>query len=592
MFPIMLDLTDRPCLLVGAGPVAHRKLLSLLAEGARVTVVAPTAIAPIAELAAATTVRWHQRAFADADVDGFQLVLVATGQPAVDRQVVAAARRRGAWVNVADVPALCDFHLPSRVRRGDLQVAIASAGSAPFAVRRLRQLLEANLGPEWAEWAAAAKRFRQRVQAQALSPDSADAAYDRFVSSTVAVGACAARVPSAAEETAWMTAAAGGPAPPGRVALVGSGPGAPGLITVRGLQLLREAEAIVYDRLSIPAIPLDLPDRIELVGVGKEAGHHPVPQDEINRILLRLASAGKRVVRLKGGDPFVFARGGEEAEVLAAHGIPYEVVPGVTAGIAGPAAAGIPVTFRREAVRLTFVTAHEGGSPHLRWDLLAQDQHATLVGYMGSSSLAQVRDALLAAGMSGQTPATVIEQATLPGQRWLRSPLADLPEAAARAGIKSPAVFVIGQVVAHAGTGAAPRPLHGMRVGLFAPAGAVATALETAGAVILAAPLPPRAAARLVLGAAPLSAWLVGHSAELDALEVERRVVGFPSAAGAMADMQIWCTDATVAAEARARGWPRVTVLGAEADPATIVRQIGQPSMARSAGGPTSKTSD
>ena len=561
MYPIMLDLRDRACLLVGAGRIAHRKLAALLAEGARVTVVAPAAIEPIARLATGGAITLRARPFVETDLEGFQLVLVATGNRQVDQQVVDAARKRGIWVNVADVPDLCDFHLPSRVKRGDLQLAIASAGSAPFAVRRLRQLLEGKFGPEWAEWMAATKEFRRRVLSQGLDPSAADTCFDRWMVQTVDEVTLAARVPSPEEEAEWLQAARESGAnvnhPPGHVALVGAGPGNPGLLTIRGLELLRRSDAVVYDRLAIPAIPLDLPDRIELYGVGKEAGHHPVPQDEINQLLVRLAREGKRVVRLKGGDPFVFARGGEEALVLRSQGIAYEVVPGVTAGVAAPAAAGIPLTYRREAVRVVFVTAHEGGTPQIRWDLLAQDAHATIVGYMGVGSLSDVSASLMAAGMSGEMPAALVEQATLPQQRSLRTSLAELPVAAERAGIKSPAIFVIGNVVAHAGAlgGEPESPLQGMRVAVFAPKSSLASALEASGATVLATPKPLTAAARLVLGCAPLSGWLVRSPSDLDALDGERDSAAF------LAETPILCHDAKLAAAARQRGWANAIVL-------------------------------
>lgn len=560
MYPIMLDLRERPCLLVGAGPIAYRKLLSLLAEGARVTVVAPTVIEPIAQLAVDAKIALHERPFVDDDVAAAELVFVATGKPEVDQQVAQAAKARRIWINVADVPALCDFHLPSRIQRGDFQMTLASGGNAPFAVRRLRQVLDAKLGPEWTEWIATAKRFRQRVQSAALPPGAANAAFDRFVANTVDESTLAVRLPTSAEEAAWMSGSEA--TQPGRVALVGAGPGNPGLLTVRGLQLLHQADAVVFDRLAIPAIPLDLPDRIEMISVGKEAGHHPVPQEEINQILLRLARAGKKVVRLKGGDPFVFARGGEEAMVLREAGIACEVVPGVTAGIAAPAAAGIPVTFRREAVRLTFVTAHEGGSPQVRWDLLAQDQHATLVGYMGVSNLAEVKTALIAAGMSGSTPAALIERATLPEQRSVRTTLADLPDAAERLRIQSPAIFVIGAVVARAealGT-SPPGPLHGIRIGLFAPACTTALALQAAGAELLVAPQPLTRAARLVLTARTPSGWLVRSPSDLESLARER------DAAGLLVSTPLWCVEPALAAAARERGFTDVKVLDGSED--------------------------
>jgi uroporphyrin-III C-methyltransferase / precorrin-2 dehydrogenase / sirohydrochlorin ferrochelatase len=561
MFPLMLDLRGRPCLVVGAGPIAHRKLLQLLAESARVTVVAPSAIEPVARLAAAGAITLVEREFVETDVIGAQLVLVATNDPAVDAQVAAAARARGIWVNVADVPDLCDFHLPATVRRGDLQLSIASGGGAPFAVRRLRQLFEQRIGPLWADWLAAAKRFRQRLLALRLPAAAADACYDRFFGGTVDAHALTARIPTENEMAAWCRDPA--PSVPavsepstGQVALVGSGPGNPGLLTVQGMNLLRSADAVVYDRLSIPTLPLDLPDTVELHPVGKQPGNHPVPQDQINALLVRLARMGKRVVRLKGGDPFVFARGGEELAVLREAGIPCEAVPGVTAGIAGPAAAGIPVTFRGEAVRLTFVTAHEGGSPQVRWDLLAQDRHATLVGYMGVSTLAEAAAALLAHGMDPATPAAVIEQATLPGQHAVRAPVAEIAAVARQQGIKSPAIFVIGRVVAHAERLApASGPLRGLRIAMFAPGGALGDELAAAGADVVAVPQPLTRVARLVLSAAPLHGWVARTADEVVALARAGGSDGSP------VEARLFCTNEAVAREARDHGFADVVAV-------------------------------
>jgi uroporphyrin-III C-methyltransferase/precorrin-2 dehydrogenase/sirohydrochlorin ferrochelatase len=561
MYPIMLDLRGRRCLLVGAGQIAYRKLLRLLSEGAVVKVVAPTVIEPIAQLAAEGKVALFRRSFVSSDMEDCQLALAATGEPAVDQHAASVARGLGIWLNVADVPELCDFYLPAVVERGDLQLGIASGGGAPFAVRRLRQMFERRIGPAWAGWIAAAKRFRRRVHAQGLSVAAAEACYDRFFAATVDERSLDVRTPDAQEENAFF-ASKDDPhrRAMGHVSLVGAGPGNPGLLTVQGLSRLRSADAVVYDRLAIPAIPLDLPDHVELHNVGKEAGKHPVPQDEINALLLRLAREGKRVVRLKGGDPFVFARGGEEALVLRQAGIPCEVVPGVTAGIAVPAAAGIPVTYRGEAARLTFVTAHEGGVPHARWDLLAQDTHATLVGYMGVSTLAEVSAALIAGGMSSTTPAAVIEQGTLPRQRSVRSPLEEIAKVAESSGIKPPAIFVIGQVVAYAEALESPemRPLRDARLAMFAPRSELSEALQDAGAEVLLAPMPLTPAARLVIGLAPLSGWIVQSVRELDALDCEK------AARGTVTKVTLWCMGAALADLARKRNWQAVMQLGGE----------------------------
>ncbi|HEY5678010.1 MAG TPA: uroporphyrinogen-III C-methyltransferase, partial [Myxococcales bacterium] len=403
MYPAMLGLRDRRVLVVGGGEVALHKVEALIAQGARVTVVAPECCAGLDRLALRGEIDLRRRRYRDGDAggyalvrdaNGFGLVFAATDDREVNGRVCAEACAAGIWVNVADDPELCTFHLPARVERGAFQIAIGSGGGAPFVVRRLRQLLERRFGPEWAEWMEAAARFRQTVRALDLPREAQERAYDRFFGASVDSDRLRARVPTSAEIASWVEKS--GPrrvvpfAPPARLApaarpalvsLVGAGPGDPGLLTVRAQKRLLAAAAVVYDRLAAPALPCELGPDVELHCVGKEAGHHSVPQEEINALLVRLSLAGKRTVRLKGGDPFVFGRGGEEAEALRSAGVPYEVVPGVTAALGATACAGIPVTHRSEAVRVTLITAHECGSgDRARWDLLAQDRHATLVG--------------------------------------------------------------------------------------------------------------------------------------------------------------------------------------------------------------------
>lgn len=557
MYPITLDVRGQRCLVVGAGTVALRKIRGLLAEGAQVTVVAPDAIEPVLLLAHEGAIALHRRAFVESDIEGCRLAFVATGARAVDEAVARAAKQRGIWINVADVPDLCDFHLPSVVRRGDLHLTIASAGKAPFATRRMRQLLERKLGPEWGDWIEAAHRFRRQVQARGLSAAAADVAYDKFMAETVDAETLAVRVPAAGEAEAWIDARPSAKTSLGMVSLVGAGPGNPGLLTVAGLDRVRHADVVVYDRLAMPAIPLDLSDEVELCFVGKQPGHHPVPQAEIEMLLVRLAREGKRVVRLKGGDPFVFARGGEEALALKAAGIPCEVVPGITAGIAAPAAAGIPVTFRGQAVRLTFITAHEEGTPQARWDLLANDAQATLVGYMGVSNLADVSSALIEAGMPSDTPAALVAQGTRAGQRLVRASVAELAKKAESEGIVPPAIFVIGKVAAYADELASwlGGSLRGARIAMFAPAMKLGELLRGAGAELLVVPTPMTKAARLVLGCMPHPTWIVRSTAELDILARER-VQGAVFAEGLVV-----CASEHLARSAREMGSGNVAVV-------------------------------
>jgi uroporphyrin-III C-methyltransferase/precorrin-2 dehydrogenase/sirohydrochlorin ferrochelatase len=589
MYPVMLDVSERECLVVGGGSVALRKALGLIEEGARVTVVAPEVVGPLEELSDEGSLTIEHREYAPGEAASYALVFAATDDRGVNSRVFDDADHAGVWVNVADDPELCSFHLPARVRRGPLQLAISSAGEAPFTARRLRQLLERRFGAEWAEWIEAAGRFRARVLSLDLDPAARESLFDRFFSSTVDADELKARVPTAEEEAGWLArpvdhiehdVPGDGPAgcrDAGRdrafVSLVGAGPGCSGLLTLRGLQRLLESDAVVYDRLATAALPCDLPASVELHAVGKVAGNHPIPQEEINALLVRLAREGKRVVRLKGGDPYVFGRGGEEAEVLETEGIPFEVVPGVTSGVAAMAWAGIPVTHRREAVRLTLLTAHEAvktGGQQVRWDLLARDEHATIVGYMGVTALPEVSRLLIEAGMDPSTPAAMVEQGTTSAQRHVISTIAELPTAAVDAGLEPPALFVIGPTVRHADRldWFSRLPLVGERLVVSAAAATVIRRLEEAGAEVVAVPFPITPAARVVIAALPVTGCVATCPADVDWLHEERGGVGWRD------DSVAWCLGESTAAHAKQRGWRRVRPLEAGGDCDEMVARI------------------
>jgi uroporphyrin-III C-methyltransferase/precorrin-2 dehydrogenase/sirohydrochlorin ferrochelatase len=552
-------------------------------------VVAPEVIAPLEEQARAQRLALERRRYREGEAAGYPLVLAATDDPAVNRRVFEDADAAGVWVNVADDPELCSFHLPARVRRGALELAVGSGGSAPFATRRIRQLLERRFGSEWTVWSEAAAEFRAMARDEGLSPEQRERAFDRFFAETVDPERLSARVPSQAEEQAWLDAAVQRPRleavggrsverrrPRGRlglVSLVGAGPGCAGLLTLRGRQRLLAADAVLYDRLAALALPCDLPDTVELLPVGKRAGEHPIPQDEINALLVRLASEGRRVVRLKGGDPDVFGRGGEEAEALCAAGIPFEIVPGVTSGVAAPAWMGVPVTHRREAVRLTFVTAHESSRPdaqHVRWDLLAGDPHATIVGYMGLSSLPRAVAGLLEGGMAASTPAAMVQNGTTAAQRSVVSTLGGLAAAVERAGLESPALFVIGSVVRHAERldWVRQQPLAGQRLAVPAAATRLVESLESAGAEVVAVPFPVTAAARVVMDALPLTGCVVGTPADVETFDDER------DGAGWQGRVVSWCLGRETAERARQRDWPAVEQIAAGADADELVEWI------------------
>jgi uroporphyrin-III C-methyltransferase/precorrin-2 dehydrogenase/sirohydrochlorin ferrochelatase len=591
MFPVTLDVRDRPCLVVGGGSVALRKAGSLVEERARLTVVAPLVVPELEALARQASLRLERRAYRRGEAAEYALVFAATDDPVVNGQVHDDARAAGVWVNVADAPELCSFQLPARVRRGALELAIASGGQAPFAVRRLRWLLESRLGEDWTSWLRAAARYRARVRSRWSDTPAREACYDRFFAETVDHGSLAARTPGDDEMAAWLSAgtgeapqrdsfpAAATAAPPPRrgfVSLVGAGPGCAGLLTLRGRQRLFEADAVAYDRLAAPALPSELPPSIELHCVGKESGHHPVPQEEINALLVRLAGEGKRVVRFKGGDPYVFGRGSEEAEALAAAGVPFEVVPGVTAGVGVPAWVGVPLTHRREAVRVTLLTAHEStqdDAPHMRWDLVAQDPHATLVGYMGVTSLPNVVSRLLEFGMDPGTPAAVVERGTTAAQRVVVSSLAALAEQAAQAAIRPPALFVIGPTVRHASRldwrGRAP--LAGERLAVFASGAWDPTReLELAGAEVVSIRQPRAPVNRVLLGALPLTGCVLSSPAQAEVAATELAGLAWTSAP------VFWCLGSETAAVARKISPDQVEELDPATAPSELVARIAR----------------
>jgi uroporphyrin-III C-methyltransferase/precorrin-2 dehydrogenase/sirohydrochlorin ferrochelatase len=578
MFPVLVSLEGRPCLVVGGGSVALRKVGGLLDEGARVLVVAEEPCEELRTLAREGRLELEARRYRRGEVTGYALVFAATDDREVNRAVYDDAEAAGIWANVADDPPLCRFHLPARIRRGPLELAIATGGRAPFVSRRLRERLEQRIGPRWSAWMETAAQFRDEVREAGLTPEQEDAAFDRFVDETFDPESLGVHVPSEAQRRAWLARpwaeqSGAGDEPVGSVALIGAGPGCPGLLTVRGRQRLLSADAVVYDRLAEPALPGDLPGRVELISVGKQAGNHPVPQDEINAMLVRLAREGKRVVRFKGGDPYVFGRGSEECEALAEAGVPFEVIPGVTSGVAVPGCIGIPVTCREEAVRLTLITAHESiksKGPQISWPCLAKDRHATLVGYMGVSSLPNVSKNLIISGMDPKTPAAIIERGTTSAQRSVVSTLEDLPADAESHGIRPPALFVIGPTVRHteALDWMSKRPLARRRVVMPRSLGGAAEALELAGAEVVSLPVPTRPAARVVVDSLPVDACVAASARDVEAwLELglndreDRSTVLFGMGEDAVE-------------RARKVPWARVVPLGERIDDQRLVEQV------------------
>jgi uroporphyrin-III C-methyltransferase/precorrin-2 dehydrogenase/sirohydrochlorin ferrochelatase len=444
-FPVFFDLADRPVLVVGGGELAARKVRLLRKARARVTVVAPRLAPELAALAAAAEIAHRARGFVAGDVTGQAIVLSATGLGAVDSRVVEAARAAGIPVNAVDRRDLSDFIVPAIVDRDPIVVAVSSGGAAPVLARRVRERIEALLPSRVGELARFAERFRSSVSAVVPAP-SRRRFWEFFFEGPVAAQVLAGGERGAREAMLGLVNA---PArtEAGSVAIVGAGPGDPDLLTLRALRLLQDADVIVHDRLVGEGV-LDMARRdAERIFVGKARGNHSLSQDGINALLAERAKAGQRVVRLKGGDPFVFGRGGEEVEYLRVRGVAVEVVPGITAATGCAAAAGLPLTHRDAAQSLVFVTAHaKDGEPQLDWRALAA-QRQTVVVYMGVAVADRLAARLIEHGLAGSTPVAIIENGTLPTQRVMTGSLRDLGALVAERGIEGPAAIVIGDVV-------------------------------------------------------------------------------------------------------------------------------------------------
>ena len=444
-YPVFLNLDAQPCTVIGGGAVAARKVEGLLGAGALVTVIAPRLHPALAALHGAGRIVWRAETYPEQALGEPVLVIAATDDAAVNRAVSEDCRARRIPVNVADAPELCSFILPAGAARSPLKIAISSAGTSPILARRLKAWIEAALPARYGALARFAERWRQRVR-EAVP----DAAARRRLWEDTLDGPIAERVLDGreAQADALMRTALTGTSPPrGEVYLVGAGPGDPDLLTFRALRLMQQADVVLYDRLVTPAI-LDLVRKeAERIYVGKARSRHAVPQEQINAQLIALAQAGRRGLRLKGGDPFIFGRGGEEIDQLAAHGIPFQVVPGITAASGCAAYAGIPLTHRDHAHSCVFLTGHpKDAALGVDWRTLTQPMQ-TLVIYMGLQGLASICDELIAHGLPPEHPAAVIQQGSTAAQRVVVSDLAHLAEAVQAAALKAPTLVIVGEVV-------------------------------------------------------------------------------------------------------------------------------------------------
>ncbi len=455
-FPIFLRLKGQPVLVVGGGDVAARKVALLLRAGARVTVVAPELGHVLAQRLADEQISYLSAQFDPTQLDGMRLVIAATDQRAVNAWVAHQAARRNVPANVVDDRELSGFIMPAIVDRSPVIVAVGSSGDAPVLTRRLRERLETLLPQRLGDLARLAGQLRGKVKARLKDASTRRRFWEHFFDGELGADVLTGRQSTQDESLAGRVSASLGRFAsqgsfPGEVVLVGAGPGDPELLTLRGLRALQDADVVLHDKL-VSAEVLDLARRdAELIDVGKQAGGASMSQQQINALLISLARQGRRVCRLKGGDPFIFGRGGEELQALAAAGIRFEVVPGITAAAGCAAYAGIPLTHRDHAQALTFVTGHgrddEQPSAALNWAQLARPGQ-TVVFYMGLKNLPDILGRLREHGASASLPAALVAHGTRRDQQVVTGTLSDLAERSAQAGIGSPALLIVGEVAA------------------------------------------------------------------------------------------------------------------------------------------------
>ena len=441
--PIFADLKRRPCLVVGGGNSAWRKTRMLLKAGADVGVIATKLNADFTAAIAANQIRFVGDTFSPANLDGIFLAIAATPHKALNALVYQSANQRQVLVNVVDDTQRCSFIVPSIVDRSPIIVAISSSGKAPVLARLLRQKLEATLPQHLGKMATIASGFRDYLATQLSTFSSRRAfweqAFNGRFADLVAVGRHSEAQQALEQQLQQHTP------PVGQVALIGAGPGDAGLLTLRGLQLMQQADVVLYDYLVSDEVMALVRRDAELVCVGKKAGFHSVPQEQTNRLIVEYAQQGKRVVRLKGGDPFVFGRGAEELEVLAEAGIDFQVVPGITAAAGATAYAGIPLTHRDYAQTAMFITGHlKPDGKQLDWSTLARGNQ-TLVIYMGLMKSSHIQQQLLDHGRAPDTPIAIIERGTQATQKVLTGQLHELADLAQHAA--SPSLIVVGEVV-------------------------------------------------------------------------------------------------------------------------------------------------
>ena len=446
IFPISLKLQQQPCLIVGGGRIAYRKAVLLAKAGAVIHVIAPEIESNLQEIVESSQGQYVQAPFSpDIQLRNYRLVIAATNYKAVNIQVFEACEAEKILVNSVDDPPHCRFMVPAIIDRSPLVVSIATNGTSPVLSRQIRTQLEASIPHGMGKLAEFSGKWRAVVKSKIENPDERRIFWEDLYASPLKeqvfndnIADADKLIEQALNE--WKT-------PKGEVYLVGAGPGDPELLTLKALRLMQQADVIIYDRLVSPAI-LELCRRdAEKIYVGKARSNHSVPQDGINALLVEFAEKGKRVCRLKGGDPFIFGRGGEEIQELFAAGVAFQVVPGITAASGCSAYAGIPLTHRDYAQSVRFLTGHlKEGSPELPWRELVYENQ-TLVLYMGLVGLEKICAQLIAHGQRANMPVALISKGTTPEQKVVVGTLADIASKVSEHQIQAPTLTIIGEVV-------------------------------------------------------------------------------------------------------------------------------------------------
>ena len=446
IFPISLKLQQQPCLIVGGGHIAYRKALLLAKAGAKIDVLAPEIDDSLLQLVQQSHGQYVQDVFSSSTaLRHYRLVIAATDNNRVNQQVFAACEAENVLVNSVDDPPHCRFMVPAIIDRSPLVISVASNGTSPVLSRQIRTQLESSIPHGMGKLAEFSGQWRAAVKQKIVNPEERRIFWEELYASPLKeqvfndnLDAANQSIQQALAE--WQT-------PKGEVYLVGAGPGDPELLTLKALRLMQQADVVIYDRLvSAPILELCRRDA-EKVYVGKARSNHAVPQEGINALLVKYAQAGKRVCRLKGGDPFIFGRGGEEIQELYEAGVSFQVVPGITAASGCAAYAGIPLTHRDYAQSVRFLTGHlKEGSPELPWSELVYENQ-TLVLYMGLVGLESICAKLIAHGQRADMPVALISKGTTPEQKVVVGTLANIASKVEQHQIQAPTLTIIGEVV-------------------------------------------------------------------------------------------------------------------------------------------------